>query len=105
MTAKTSTTDPRLFKRLCVMCGYDGTLLRAGQATRCARCGGDLRRRPARSYAEMEGMVGYPADREATTPMGPRYEQRLIYRWLAFLFLAMLGFVVLVYLSAVAMSV
>ena len=56
MLSRTRTLDQRLMRRRCVACGYDGSLLRNGFATRCAKCGCDLRKRPARSYVEMEGL-------------------------------------------------
>jgi hypothetical protein len=102
MTARTQTINHDLFVRRCVACGYDGALLRGGQAQRCARCGCDLRRRPARSYAEMEGLIGQPVTLEKPWRPGGR-EQRLIQRWLAFMFLVMCGLLVLVYLFAAAM--
>ena len=65
MVSKVQTINRRLFTRRCLACGYDGALLQDGQAPRCARCGCDLRRRPARSYAEMEGLVGKPLTLDA----------------------------------------
>lgn len=95
-------SDRRLFVRRCVACGYDGELLRGGQAPRCARCGCDLKARPARSYAEMEGLLGEPA--ASGHPLSAqRREQRCIQRWLAFLFIAVLGLLGLAYLSAAAL--
>ena len=64
--------------------------VRGGEAERCARCGCDLRQRPARSYAEMEGLVGGQTTLDA--PMtdfdGIGFDTRLAQRWLAFLFLS-----------------
>ena len=103
MVERTQTADERLLRRRCVACGYDGALLRGGSAVRCARCGCDLRARPARSYAEMEGLLGEPLEEPRdTTPR--RNEEQLVYRWVAFLFLAMLGFVAMIYLVAAAFS-
>ena len=104
MSGKLQTIDRRLLARQCVACGYDGALLKGGQASQCARCGCDLRERPARSYAEMEGLLCEPITLHAPRIHGPG-EARLIHRWLAFLFLAMLSFVVLLYLSAAAFTV
>ena len=95
-----SSLDRDLFVRRCVACGYDGALLRDGQAPRCARCGCDLRERPARSYAEMEGFVGLPGSEVTTDRDRPA---RLVQHWLAFLFFVMVGFTLLVYLLAAAM--
>lgn len=101
MVGKVRTVNPDLFVRRCVACGYDGALLKGGQAERCARCGCDLRLRPARSYAEMEGLIGQPVTLDS--PYLPeRREQRLIQRWLAFLFFVMLGLLLMVYLFAAA---
>ena len=102
MTVRTKPIKNDLFVRRCVACGYDGALLRGGLAERCARCGCDLRQRPARSYAEMEGLIGQPVALERSWWPGVR-EQRLIQRWLAFMFLVMCGLLVLVYLFAAAM--
>ncbi len=104
MVSKTKTLDPRLVRRQCVACGYDGGLLRNGLAPRCARCGCDLRKRPARSYVEMEGLLSRSRRRDA-----PRWdlqaEARLLRRWLALLFLAVIGLVMIIYLAAATFSV
>ncbi len=101
MATTVRTINPNLFVRRCVACGYDGALLKAGDAARCARCGCDLRIRPARSYAEMEGLVGQPITLDS--PFEPeRAEQRAIQRWLAFLFIVMVGLVLLIYLMSAA---
>jgi len=50
---------PPLERRVCLTCGYRGAeLQREGSAAAfvCPRCGQDLYTRPARSYAEMEGL-------------------------------------------------
>ena len=103
MVERTQTADERLLRRLCVECGYDGSLLRGGRAVRCARCGCDLRARPARSYAEMEGLPGQPLSKPPSAARD-RDEERLVYRWVAFLFLTLLGFVAMIYLVAAAFS-
>lgn len=95
------TVDDRLLQRFCVNCGYDGTLLRNGAADECARCGCDLRERPARSYAEMEGLVGQPVTLDSPTHRNWREEQ-FIQRWLVFLFVVMVGFITLLYLASAA---
>ena len=90
MLGNVSTLDDRLLKRRCVGCGYDGALLRGGQAHRCARCGCDLRERPARSYAEMEGLLGQPMiiDAPATDcALDGEWTGNVIHRWMAVLFL------------------
>lgn len=102
MVGKIKSLDRRLLTRRCVRCGYDGTLLRGGQAPRCARCGCDLRERPARSYAEMEGLLGQPVTIDV--PMLPRHtsEESLIHRWLAFTFLLVVFVMMLGFLLAAA---
>jgi hypothetical protein len=77
---------------------------------RCVRCGCDLRERPPRSYAEMEGLIGQPLTLDAplaslnADPHEPfqTFRGRLIQRWLAFLFIAMIGLICLIGLSAQA---
>lgn len=101
MVGKVRTVNPDLYVRRCVVCGYDGALLQNGRAERCARCGCDLHLRPARSYAEMEGLIGQPITLDSPPAPGSR-EQRLIQRWLAFLFFVMLGLLLMAYLVAAA---
>ncbi len=103
MVSRTQTLDHRLLRRRCLACGYDGALLRDGLASRCARCGCDLRRRPARSYVEMEGLPGGPE--HGAKSLDPSVEARLVHRWVAFVFLIMSGLVMIIYLSAAAFSV
>jgi hypothetical protein len=102
MLSNTKTLDDRLLKRRCVACGYDGALLRNGFATRCAKCGCDLRKRPARSYVEMEGL---PGARSRLGPSGFDPEPHVLSRWLAFLFLAMLMLIVIIALSTATLAV
>ena len=104
MLQPVKTIDPRLRVRRCVACGYDGALLRKGQAEACARCGCDLRKRPARSYAEMEGLVGQPMTLEEPLSSARR-EERFIHRWIVFFFLAALVFIAVLYLAAATFSV
>lgn len=105
MLSNLGTLNHRLLTRRCVGCGYDGALLRGGLAQRCARCGCDLRQRPARSYAEMEGLLGQPYLRPNIAPLPRRTlcTERLIHRWLAFLFMLLMGIVAIGYLSAAAL--
>lgn len=104
MVAKAKTLDHRLLARRCVACGYDGTLLRGGQAAVCPRCECDLQRRPAKSYAEMEGLVGPPV--ALHLPLyEPQQPATLIHRWLAFFFISMIGLIALLYLTAAALNV
>ena len=106
MVGKTRSVNRDLFVRRCVSCGYDGALLKAGEAARCARCGCDLTERPARSYAEMEGFE------EGSITIGPdsakrwsrsAREPQLIQNWLAFLFFMLLGLLLLISLVAAAL--
>lgn len=71
-------------------CGYDGALLRNGEAERCPRCACDLISRPPRSYAEMEGLIGQPIRVSNTTDAGTPPDARQIERWLLFAFLAII---------------
>ena len=102
MPSSTKTLDDRLLKRRCLACGYDGALLRNGFASRCASCGCDLRKRPARSYVEMEGL---PGARRGLGPTGIDPDPHVLSRWLAFLFLAMLMFIVIIALSSATLAV
>src|SRR5262245_34628423 len=106
MLGDVKTLNHRLLARRCVSCGYDGALLRGGQAARCPRCACDLQLRPPRSYAEMEGLVGHPIAVHPSVASGsganaaPR--ESLLTRWLVFLFIWMSLIVAIVCLSAVA---
>ncbi|MDY7109291.1 MAG: hypothetical protein SYC29_11715 [Planctomycetota bacterium] len=101
MVGRVRTANPDLYVRRCVVCGYDGALLQNGHAERCARCGCDLHLRPARSYAEMEGLIGEPITLDSPRRSAYR-EQRLIQRWLVFLFFVALGLLLMAYLVAAA---
>jgi hypothetical protein len=103
MLSKTRTLDDRLLRRRCVACGYDGALLRNGFAARCARCGCDLRERPARSYVEMEGLPG--ARPGGMRPTGFDRQPNVVSRWCAFLFLAMMVLVAIIALSSATLAV
>jgi hypothetical protein len=105
MISKVRTLDRRLLTRRCVSCGYDGASVSRLQTARCPRCGCDLLDRPPRSYAEMEGLLGRPmieVDMEAArqTLADEQRSARLIHRWLALLFLGMLGVLAIAYLAA-----
>lgn len=54
-----SPVPARLHDRMCLRCGYRGEELQGGpgsQVFSCPRCAEDLYARPARSYAELEGL-------------------------------------------------
>lgn len=103
-TGDLAAIDRNLFVRRCVSCGYDGRLLRTPSLERCPRCGEDLTRRPPRSYAEMEGLIGQPV-RLAGPSRVPRdyYESRVIQRWIMFLFVVCLGLIAFSFLAASAL--
>jgi hypothetical protein len=106
MLGDLQTRHHRLLTRRCVECGYDGPLLRGGQADHCAKCGCDLRLRPARSYAEMEGLLGMPLTYEMPSDRQIHIRrERLIHRWLAFLFMVFILVIMMAYLSAAALAV
>ena len=104
MLQQATTIDARLLVRQCVACGYDGDLLRNGHAPRCARCGCDLRKRPARSYAEMEGLVGQSIALESPLISPPR-KQRYVHKWIVFLFITAICIVALIQLTAATFDI
>ena len=126
MVGKTRSVNQDHLVRRCVGCGYDGALLMSGKASRCVSCGCDLAVRPARSYAEMEGLaelangaevaefaefsenhgseegsISVGPDRAKPWSRGAR-EPQLIQNWLAFLFFVLLGLLLLISLVAAA---
>ena len=60
MRLRTSTIQRRHLVPRCVACGQEVAASRAMDV--CAGCGCDLADRPARSYAEMEGLVEVVAE-------------------------------------------
>lgn len=104
MMENVKTLDHRLLKRRCVACGYDGALLRDRRIEQCPCCGCDLNERPPRSYAEMEGLHGQPVALHSSF-VDPKHQERVIHRWLAFLFLSMVGLLAIAYLCAAALAV
>ena len=104
MLQQATNIDARLLVRQCVACGYDGKLLRDGQASRCARCGCDLRKRPARSYAEMEGLVGQTVTSDAPLNNPPQ-ERRFVHRWILFLFFAAICIIALIQLTSATFEI
>lgn len=110
MISNARTVERRLLTRCCVRCGYDGPEVSRRDAGRCPQCDCDLTKRPARSYAEMEGLLGTPAliqprrFVEIDLAQDERNE-RVVYRWLAFLFISMIGLLAIAYLAAAVMAV
>jgi hypothetical protein len=108
MVGKVKHMDHHLLRRRCVCCGYDGPSIRLALqqdlAAECPQCGCDFLERPPRSYAEMEGLLGQPVTINAPLISAER-QQRLIHRWLAFLFVTLIGMIALGYLAAAAMAV
>jgi len=108
MVGKVKPMDHHLLRRRCVCCGYDGPAIRLAlqrdAAADCPECGCDYHQRPPRSYAEMEGLLARPVPFTAPVISAER-QQRLIHRWLAFLFVTLIGIIALGYLAAAAMAV
>ncbi len=104
MLQQASTIDAQLLVRKCVACGYDGDLLRKGQAPRCARCGCDLKKRPARSYAEMEGLISQTFTIEPPLSNLPQ-ERRFGHRWIVFLFVAAICIIALIQLTSATFDI
>jgi hypothetical protein len=104
-----SSSARQLLARRCVRCGYDGVTPRGMVLPEtfttsveimpdcCPSCGCDFGERP---------LLGRPlaADSDASC-RAQRDESSLIQRWLAFLFIIMLMFVAMVYLTAEAFEV
>ncbi len=86
MRLRTSTIQARHLTPRCLDCG--ASCHRVAPGNRCPGCGCDLEERPARSYAEMEGLV------EASTAPAPPdalrewRETLTIERWLLTAFTA-----------------
>lgn len=109
-----TTLDRRLLTRRCVSCGFDGPAINrsASAIENCPRCGCDLTERPPRSYAEMEGLLGMPSPalpRELVvidrTDHAETRGERVLQRWLAFMFISMVGLLAIAYLAASIMAV
>ena len=104
MLQQATTIDTRLLVRMCVACGYNGKLLRNGTAPRCARCGCDLRKRPARSYAEMEGLIHQTITLDSPS-INHQCSQRYFNKWILFLFFAAIGIFAMIQLTAATFSI
>ncbi len=110
MISNVRTVERRLLTRCCVSCGYDGHEVSRRDAGHCPQCGCDLAKRPARSYAEMEGLLGTPTLTQSRRVVEIELQQddrneRVVYRWLAFLFISMIGLLAIAYLAAAVMAV
>ena len=103
MTEKLSSRRHHLLLRRCVECGFDGPALQDGRAERCARCDCDLRERPAKSYAEMEGLLLQSQPVTQATQSAQRHSA-MIERWLLLLFAAIVGVIAIGGLVAAALS-
>lgn len=104
MLQQATTIDARLRVRMCVACGYNGKLLRNGSAPRCARCGCDLRKRPARSYAEMEGLIHQPVTLDSPS-INRQNNQRYFNKWILFLLIAAIGIFAMIQLTAATFNI
>jgi len=70
----------------CVACGQEVPVARDADA--CAGCGCDLAERPARSYAEMEGLVEAVAEAALQDPFVAWRRTLTLERWLLTAFTA-----------------
>ncbi len=70
----------------CVACGQEVAASRAMDV--CAGCGCDLADRPARSYAEMEGLVEVVAEAALQDPFVSWRRSLTLERWLLTVFTA-----------------
>ncbi len=79
---KTSSAS-RLHARRCVQCGAESQTARGFRSASCPSCGCDFRQRPARSYAEMEGLI---ESRPALRRSAEELEATVIERWILVIF-------------------
>lgn len=110
MIGSPGTVDRRLLTRCCVRCGFDGPAVNRRAVSACPECGCDFAKRPPRSYAEMEGLLGSPVLTQPRRVVEIEVEQddrneRVVYRWLAFMFISMVGLLAIAYLAAAVMAV
>lgn len=79
MRLRTRTIERRHLVPRCLACGAEQVMQHAGGC--CAGCGEDLDARPARSYAEMEGLVEADSPEPASQAFA-RWRQRVtLERW------------------------
>ena len=106
METRSATLTRRMLTRRCVVCGHDGPELASRHANDyCPNCFADLGERPPRSYAEMEGLLGQPITLDSPIEVRPQRAERMIHRWLLFVFFSMMGLVAIAYLSAEAFGI
>ncbi|MCE2874235.1 MAG: hypothetical protein LW625_01150 [Planctomycetaceae bacterium] len=86
MRLRTSTIQRRHLVPRCVACGQEVAASRAMDV--CAGCGCDLADRPARSYAEMEGLVEAVAEAALQDPFVSWRRSLTLERWLLTVFTA-----------------
>ena len=86
MRLRTSTIQRRHLVPRCVACGQEVACVRTADA--CMGCGCDLVERPARSYAEMEGLVEAVAEAAVPDPFVAWRRSLTLERWLLTLFTA-----------------
>ena len=84
MRLRTSTIQARHLTPRCLDCG--AACHRPGPQDRCPGCGSDLRERPARSYAEMEGLVEVTPAPMRQDALREWRETQVLERWLLMAF-------------------
>lgn len=89
---KTSSAT-RLHARRCVQCGGEAQNSPGFRSASCPRCGCDFRLRPARSYAEMEGLI---ETRPILRRGAEELEATVIERWILVIFASAILIVVAV---------
>jgi hypothetical protein len=78
MRLRTSSIQRRHLVPRCLGCGREQVITQAS----CRGCGADLLERPARSYAEMEGLVEFDAPPAASDAFQEWRRQVTLERWL-----------------------
>lgn len=86
MRLRTTTIQRRHLVPRCVACGRDVSNGRSSDV--CAACGCDMAERPARSYAEMEGLVEAMAEAAVQDPFVAWRRSLTLERWLLTAFTA-----------------
>jgi len=106
MDGRTVHLRRHLLSRRCVACGAETDPLNDASPTYCPCCGTDLLERPARSYAEMEGLIGEETQQvlDASPGRSPSSAARLIERWIFFGFLTLLMLFAIAALASAALQ-